>query len=265
MTLPILERSVDDGKPVTFYEFTYGDTAWRWTDAAEALPFLAWTWQPIPIGRSTAKESEERGSRDLVVFVPRDNPLAAALVAGLIGVDVGVKVYTSHREQSESDLLWRGRVAGVAISGSEAEIRCAGINAYTDRLVPRLAISRTCPLMLYETQCGVDQEAFTFDATVVSVSGAQVTVSGAPELDPGSSFYVAGTLQFGSNVGFIEAQNADVFTLMNPVPLSPGLVVRVSAGCDRSFEVCRERFGNSRRFFGFKFLPVKNPFDGRFD
>lgn len=270
MTLPVLERSTFDGKPVELFEFVHGATAWRWTNAEQSIPFLSWTFQPTQIGRSAARETEERGSRDLVVYVPRDNPLAAALMAGSIATDVEVRIYLSHRGLATADLLWRGRVAGVAISGSQAEIRCIGINAYTDKAVPRLAISRTCPLMLYEPQCGVNQAAFTHAATVVDVDGLDVTVSGAPHLDPmaggyDADYYAAGMLISGTHVGFIEKVQADVLTLMNPVPLTVGLGVQLVAGCDRTFETCRARFANSKRWLGFKFLPLRNPFNGRLD
>lgn len=270
MTLPVLERSTFDGAPVHFYEFTTATAAWRWTNAEVSLPFLSWTFEALQISHAHVKESEERASRDLVIYVPRDNPLVAALIAGTIGVNVEAKIYGSHRGISEADLLWRGRVAGAATGGSQAEIRCSGLNAYTDRLIPRLAISRTCPLMLYEPQCGVVRSSYTFNGTVTAVSGADVTVSGVPNIDPLGSpfdptFYLGGILTHGADTAYIEQQADDVMTLLNPIPLEVGDAVQLTAGCDRTFETCRARFGNSKRFLGFKFLPIRNPFSGRLD
>jgi hypothetical protein len=270
MTLDTIERSTHDGTPVEFFEFTYGSVSWHWTNAETALSLLSFAWLPTQISRSNLKETDERSSRDLTVFVPRDNPLAAALLAGTIGMDVQVRIYVSHRTIVGGDLVWQGQVSGVSAQGSQAQILCRGINAFTDRPVPRLAISRTCPLMLYEPLCGVVRSTYTHAATVVSIVGRDVTVSGAPNLDSGepdfdATYYVAGTLQMGNDIGFIEAQDEDVLTLMNAVSLSPGDAVQLSAGCDRTFTTCRARFANSNRFLGFPFLPLKNPFEGRFD
>jgi hypothetical protein len=49
-----------------------------------------------------------------------------------------------------------------------------------------------------------------------------------------------------------------------PSTLSVGDAVTIYPGCDGSYATCLNKFANLKNFFGFPFMPNKNPFSQGF-
>ena len=107
----------------------------------------------------------------------------------------------------------------------------------------------------------LDDPDFGTEAGVISISGQRVlALSGIGGFEPG--FFARGRLRFlsGANagrVGAIKFHRAGTVELWQPVPgtVPAGERVRVTAGCDKQFATCRNRFANGINFRGFPHMP----------
>lgn len=124
----------------------------------------------------------------------------------------------------------------------------------------------SCDAVLGDGRCGVDlldprffadvtvahHEALTVDVTGGAVAADRLFALGVAEVRSGA---MAGarmpvraerTTADGRSLTLWEAPARN---------LDPGTELRLTAGCDKRFATCRDRFGNAARFAGFPFIP----------
>jgi uncharacterized phage protein (TIGR02218 family) len=122
-----------------------------------------------------------------------------------------------------------------------------------------------CTADLGDARCKVNLVAFQAGGTVAALSGASAfTASGFSGF--ASGWFTGGRLTFasGANAGVaieVKLHRADAqgvgFALWQaaPEPIAPGDTFVVTAGCDKQFATCRDRFGNTANFRGFPHIP----------
>jgi uncharacterized phage protein (TIGR02218 family) len=125
----------------------------------------------------------------------------------------------------------------------------------------------TCAADLGDSRCTVDLEdpAFRGTGSVTALAGDSLLyVSGLTGFADG--WFTAGRLLFtsGANDGLaVEVKehrlSGDAVTLAlwqaMPEPIAADDSFVVTAGCDKRFDTCRERFGNAANFRGFPHMP----------
>jgi uncharacterized phage protein (TIGR02218 family) len=124
----------------------------------------------------------------------------------------------------------------------------------------------TCSADLGDNRCGVDlhDPAFLGSGAVVALTGtSSFTASGLDAFDGG--WFTAGKLTFtggansGSAVEVKSHRNDDAVTLdlwqAMPEPIEAGDTFSVTAGCDKRFATCHDRFDNTVNFRGFPHIP----------
>jgi uncharacterized phage protein (TIGR02218 family) len=124
----------------------------------------------------------------------------------------------------------------------------------------------SCSADLGDSRCTVDLDdpAFRGDGTVVSLGGTSMfTASGLGAFDDG--WFSAGRLQWtsGANAGLAvevkqHRKDGDVTLELwqaMPEPLATGDAFVVTAGCDKRFATCRDKFDNVANFRGFPHMP----------
>jgi uncharacterized phage protein (TIGR02218 family) len=124
-----------------------------------------------------------------------------------------------------------------------------------------------CDATLGDARCTVDltQPSRRADVVVSAVPEAQSFVVASP---PGfvAGAFVLGTARFtsGANMGVafqvlghVRVGATDLITLWAPPgkPVQVGNQLRLSVGCDRRFETCRDRFANGVNYRGFPHIP----------
>lgn len=129
------------------------------------------------------------------------------------------------------------------------------------------SFSRRCDAALGDRRCGVDMTAagLTATGTIAAVSSnTQLTVSLSGEFARG--FFTFGVLTFETgplsglrvdienNHGAAAAMSIELWLPLGSMP-APGDAIRLTAGCDKSFSACREKFGNHLNFRGFPHVP----------
>ncbi|TCT07617.1 DUF2163 domain-containing protein [Aquabacter spiritensis] len=124
-----------------------------------------------------------------------------------------------------------------------------------------------CDADLGDARCGIDLAAPAHRATaaVVAVEGPlRLLAAGLDGFAPGT--FSEGRISFtsGADAGFsVEVKShaagpsGAVLQLWQrpPSPLAPGDAFTVTAGCDKRFSTCRDRFANTANFRGFPHMP----------
>ncbi len=124
-----------------------------------------------------------------------------------------------------------------------------------------------CDADLGDIRCGIDlaSPAFSASATIVSVTDGRIlAVSGIDAAAAG--WFERGRARFtsGANAGFASAIKAQrrvegVMTIAlwtaAPLAVAAGDAIALTAGCDKRFATCRDKFGNQLAFRGFPHMP----------
>lgn len=159
-------------------------------------------------------------------------------------------------------LLSVGTIGEIARSGDALEIEFRGMAQALAKPVGRV-FQKSCDAELGDARCGVDLDASgrRRQGTVLQADGLSVEISLAGAADP--HLFAHGTLSLvGSRANRpIRAVRAITgglsLTLWEEfaVTLRAGDTVEISAGCDKRFATCRDRFSNHERFRGFPSIP----------
>lgn len=125
----------------------------------------------------------------------------------------------------------------------------------------------TCAADLGDARCTMDltDAALHGSGAVMSLAGTSLLhASGLDDFDDG--WFTAGKLTFasGANAGLameVKTHRVDPAGVMielwqvMPEPIAPGDTFTVTAGCDKRFTTCRDRFDNAINFRGFPHIP----------
>ena len=163
-------------------------------------------------------------------------------------------------------LLAKGSLGEVKREGAAFTAEVRGLSERLAQESGRL-YTATCSADLGDTRCTVDltNAAYRGTGTVVAVPAtASFTASGCDAFDDG--WFTAGKLTFtsGGNAGLsveVKAHVSDgavvLLTLWQamPQPIAPGDTFTVTAGCDKRFTTCHDRFNNVVNFRGFPHIP----------
>jgi uncharacterized phage protein (TIGR02218 family) len=167
----------------------------------------------------------------------------------------------ASRLQLAAGTLGEVRREGAAFT---AELRAPAdrLNQESGRLY-----TATCAADLGDARCTVDLTAAVLRGTgaVTALAGTSAfTASGLSAFADG--WFTAGKLAFtsGANAGLaveVKTHRADAASVTlslwqaMPEPIAPGDAFTVTAGCDKRFSTCHDRFNNSVNFRGFPHIP----------
>jgi uncharacterized phage protein (TIGR02218 family) len=178
-----------------------------------------------------------------------------------------VELFLVDWSNVENRLLQRtGDIGEIRREGAAFAVEIRGLAHQLDQERGRI-FAGSCDADLGDTRCKIDLDdsAFRGSGTVASVQGAALfSVSGLDEFE--DDWFTRGKLlwSMGANAGLaveIKAhRNEDgVITLSlwqtPPNAIAEGDTFSVTAGCDKRFETCREKFANTLNFRGFPHLP----------
>lgn len=178
-----------------------------------------------------------------------------------------VDVYTVNWQAPWQHLLLRSAELGeVRREGGLFRVELRRLTHRLDQVRGRI-YSRHCDAVLGDARCGlnVDVPAFRATATVSAVpDDMHVRVTGLSGF--AERFFRYGVLTFES--GAAKGLAADIedhrvaggeaeLTLWLPMAaeIAVGDTLQVTAGCDKRFSTCKEKFGNGLNFQGFPHMP----------
>ncbi|MEM7722485.1 MAG: DUF2163 domain-containing protein [Pseudomonadota bacterium] len=161
-------------------------------------------------------------------------------------------------------LLGRYTVGQVERGGVAFRTELRSLSAILDTPQGRMHTTLCDARRLGDGRCRLSLSAWQGTATVLAINGLELTVSGIE--DRTSGFFDRGTVDWtdGANAGsggdVRLSRNDGASTNLSlwrlpPHPIAPGDTLYVTAGCDRTADMCRNRFGNLLNFRGFPHMP----------
>jgi uncharacterized phage protein (TIGR02218 family) len=206
------------------------------------------------------------GGSEIAGALAADQLTEADLAAGRYDAATVALSVVDWSEPALNVLMSKGVLGEVRREGSAF---AAELRSLTHRLAEESGrlYTATCRADLGDARCTIDLDdpAFRGIGTVAALAGdALLYVSGLDGFDDG--WFSAGRLTFtsGGNDGLavevkVHRASADGVTVAlwqsMPEPIVAGDTFTVTAGCDKRFATCRDRFGNVENFRGFPHIP----------
>lgn len=265
MTYADREISTDAASPVELYEFRRGSSSWRYTSGSRDLVYNSFTYTAVLLKRGSIEQTNEIARSGLRVTLARDVEVVGQFIAAPPSEVTLLTVYRQHRSDSETVVVWMGRVLNVEWRESEVELNCEPVYTSLQRTGLRRLYQRNCPHVLYSGSCQASPIVHRVQGAVGTLAGPVLSVAAAAGFPAG---HFAGGFATWSANGITEkrmiiAHASDSVTLSAVPPgLYVGAPVVLYPGCDHTLNTCESKFSNSANFGGFPFIPTKNPFGG---
>ena len=169
---------------------------------------------------------------------------------------------------SERAVTFRGRLGEIVEGGGRFTAELRGLSDALNAVRGRI-FQRRCDAVLGDGRCGADLALTSRVAEValhaVEEDGAVLVLDRGAVAVPEGGFAHGRCLWLDGAALGLEAVVADDVAAgaerrlrLRAAPRAaarPGDLVRLTVGCDRRFETCRDRFGNASNFRGFPHVP----------
>lgn len=186
------------------------------------------------------------------------------LAAGLYD-DARVEIWrVNWADTSQRVLMRRGSLGEITRAGVAFSAEVRGLAHYLNQPKGRV-YQYACDADLGDSRCGVALAAHTVAATISTITNARTfSVSGLASFATDSFTRGLATFTSGANATqkieirrHVLANGIVTLELWHAPAHAPiiGDTLTVSAGCDKHFSTCRDRFANAANFRGFPHMP----------
>lgn len=269
------EASSQDGAPVAFYEFQWGSTYWRYTSADSdqvlTIGVTPYTYTAVAVSDSGMVQGGS-SNNDITVTLPSNLPIVDLFHSTPPSDEIILTIRRKHLndEDDEALIYWKGFVKNLKRSEGNASVKIIGVSLLSmfESKGLRLAWTRGCPHILYDTECRVDPLAFMVETTIVAMTGNTITVADSGGHPAG--WFTGGYVEWQANAdGTLDrrgiSDSLDAFRLVllgTTYRLEAGMAVKLFPGCDLTTATCLGKFDNLVNYGGIEQMTGKNPFDG---
>jgi len=272
MTYVAKDESEQDAIPVLLFLFVQGASEWDLTSApVEITGRVSKTWTPAVVVSDEFTHSGEMPKDTLRLQLPLAHSLSQVFLLDPPDVETTLTVYRTHFDDAEAVVYWKGSVIDTSITCDVMTFECESIFRRLRRIGAAPSWSKTCRHVLFGTGCRLQAADFDETVTVTDVAGngAILTVTEAV----GHDDMVGGTFEApDGTIRMVIAHDATAGTvtlmrrtrsLVADLAGSPGgFSATYYPGCDKSFETCRDVYGNDANFGGWPCMPDLNPMGG---
>ena len=262
MTFDARETSVHAGQPFELYLFQTQTQTWRLTSADRAITFNNNSYEPEAIFRTASSQGQELKSGALTVTIPKTHELAQLFVSFIPPTPLSLVIFRGHEGEPESEIVthFTGRIT-MALFGDDCELRAVPEQEILQKRIPGPKYQKPCNHILYDSGCTVDKALFNVSGPLTFVDDDVIKAAAFATQPDG--WLDSGYIEFGTERRMILNHVGDTLTLLTGLAsLTVGTVVTAFAGCKRTIADCDIKFANLPHFFGFEFIPARNPFDG---
>jgi len=270
MTFSLREISNFFGRPVCLYEFQWGNTFYRYTNADRDIEHAGHSWTATPI--SDNGFTQGGSADDFVVTMPRSLPIPDLFRLTPPAIKIVLKCWRFHRDDPDDEAIvyWIGTVGNVKGKDAvTAEVLGLPISKTIRRTGLRLCWEVDCPHALYGPGCKANRNDFRTDTTITALTGTTITVASLGAW--AGERYAGGFIEWEANEDGtidrrgIESHNGgSIFTLLSTTDrLVAGQEVSLFLGCDLTAETCDDIFNNLANHGGHKYMAKDSPFDGK--
>lgn len=263
-------------KPKELYRFVEGSNVWTVTSADAEELYNSELYVCESIGRNQVESKNEMSRANIEVSFDIDSVIARRWLKSIIDEVVTLSIFS--KDESSVSVVWKGRLSSVKPTISEIVLVFESVFTSLRRPGLRARYQRNCPHVLYGRGCNLNKDDFAVSGQVTQASENIVKMPIAATYPDG--YFSAGMIEApDGSLRFITNHTGDALTLIRSLdPLNKafaesgygtaygqyygGVSARIFPGCDRTKEVCKEKFNNLANNGGFPFIPLKNPFGG---
>lgn len=253
-------------QPIECLTFAQGNDAWFYTTHDVDITRVGVTYRAALVERDSFNQSDEGDQSSVTVRLEINLPLAQHLITKGLRSTRGPMMFRlilTHLDDTNIYVPFVGRCTFLNKLSTHVELTIESERSLFKQRILHVTGGNQCNHILYGVNCAVDKTLFATDVTIDDVSGRTITVSTGGSL--ADEQLAGGYLEVGPDQFFIEHNTGLVLTSIgNVTPDIIGLAGVAYDGCDRSYNTCRDKFSNVRRYGGFPLFPVNNPFNGRF-
>lgn len=155
--------------------------------------------------------------------------------------------------------LFTGNVDIDEVSGNYAKLEAKSITEILNMQFPPDIYQASCGYTLYNNACGVLKSNFSLNANALSGSSKK-TINCF--LSKPSGYFDQGVILFtsGQNLNIKRAVKSHlngVLTLSTPLLYEPAIgdTFTISPGCNKTMDICKNKFNNLNNFSGTPFIP----------
>lgn len=204
-------------------------------------------------------DSLEMDSVDIAGVMTSAAIAEADLIAGRWnGARLHISLVNWESAEDEPMHLISGEFGEITRSGDAFRVEMLGGTSFLDEAIAPLT-SPTCRVRLGDRDCKVNLAAHQAEMELTQIIESQLEFS---ELQGQAADYVYGELRWlsGDNCGLSFAIISGVGSVIRLAdqptrPVVLGDRALLTAGCDKNFSTCRDRFQNSINFRGEPYLP----------
>jgi hypothetical protein len=278
MSFGVVENSVEEGRPIVFYEFVLNSTVWRYVAADESIPAGGHLWTPAAISDDGTKQTGEPIDDAKRIDAPFWIGPSQTFMSGAPSKNILVRVFHKHEQSPEMRVVYIGEITQInyPIPGRSV-ITCESLLASMRREGLRLAWQRACPYVVYDPLCKLIKSTWGVAFTVLAIDGYSISIEVAST--PEAGHFSGGFMEWdhpirGTEFLFVDshaapqflplppgAPNAFLTAFLDPGDLFVGATGTIYPGCNFTPARC-QFFGNYDNYGGVPDLPGKSPFDG---
>lgn len=267
MTFNQYEDSVEDSRPIEFFEIALGGTTFNLTSAVDEITIGPTTYTPVFIDRTELLHTSEQNENGVTMRMAADHPFPQNFITSSPGSRATVNIKRLQRLDIGGDnelvLFFKGVVKNVRFikQGRIASISIDPLLKGLIQQLPRYSFQNLCNHYLYDDRCKVVEGLFTVVGVVSVVNELVITVPGLSAKPDGT--YTAGfiKLQAANDFRLITDHVGNDITILIGFPGDvTGVAVDVTEGCDHSLPTCKTKFDNVINYGGHPFVPLKDPF-----
>jgi uncharacterized phage protein (TIGR02218 family) len=263
MSYQARETSTYSGQPYELFQFTTIAGTWRFTGADEPKVYQGVTFDPEAIIHTEPSAGAELKSGTIKITLPADNEIAAQFIPYMPQSPMFLTIFRAHDGEADSETVvyWTGKITA-ALFGDVCELTATPEQGVLKRSIPQARFQMQCNHILFDGGCKVIKDLFKVLGTLTSVAGAVIQAVAFGTKPDG--YFNGGYIEFGNQRRLIVNHVGTTLTLLEGLPgLSVASVCYAYAGCNHNFTGdCTTKFANTGNFFGFQWIPSKNPFNG---
>ena len=262
------ETSKDGSIPIEVYRFKSHETFWRYNSSSEIVSIDeggengVQDYIPTLIKRSNIVYTEEIDRiPGITIEMNFDNELVQSLIQAVHESPITLIVGRRHLDSSSYIIFWQGRIVNTLIEDNfNAKLIGESMLSALQRSVINEYYQIRCRHTLFDEKCTIDKTTYSRTGTVSEIlSNTEIKIGGTA-LVPGyaeNGFAVCNGYQYRN----VITNTVNKVYLSKSIPgLEVGDTITVYAGCNRTREVCDERFNNLLNYGGFAFIPEESPF-----
>lgn len=268
MTFSLFESSRSKARPYFLYLIRYGAGAndfYAFTDNETPVVRNGVTYQVMQIAHGGVVSTGSMDKTVVEVTTPRTNPLFELFRVYPPNYRVRLTIVKGHNSDSGDNgvVIWSGRILSMSVRGIECTFNCEPISTTMRRLGLRRNWQYGCPHPLYQSGCFASREAVRQTATVVSVTGAEVTLAAGWNGPIASDKFVGGYVESSGATplyrSILRVTGNKLLVAGSLGHVAAGGTISVYPGCGHNMGDCKNIHDNIVNFGGQAWIPSDNP------